>query len=239
MPQASAVAGPGAPSLAGPREPFATSDNEDVASVTSLDTNPSVVFSVLDATEHVRRFQAASGRAPIARHSSRADVGFFAVLCGNWGGTRALRERATQIQVDLKRTPAAIIVLQEAHHGLKRHLEAAPPPRGASARGSGLGARPDSAFKVVMGNEACNTLLEAARDSIASDVEKLAFYRSEDGNFRSRSCNGAGENRSTAMYRLMVCRVTFRHPQQGMDELMVCAMHFHYMSANLKPGGGG
>ncbi len=212
-------------------------------SETSLDQNPSRMYEVAPPPEPLPEEEA---RAPWLPNSSRADVGAFAVLCGNWGGSRGNRELARQIDADLKKSPGSVLLLQEAHQGAVANLTAAVeapsgargsgPETGASAqgaagaRGSGLAARPEAAFLVTSGREGCNTLLTAARASLVSELRFALWSRSEDGQFSVRS------GKATAMSRVLFCDVTFHRPQSGLDKCMFANVHIHHATAKKQTG---
>ncbi|MCP3916708.1 MAG: hypothetical protein GY711_14225, partial [bacterium] len=183
--------------------------------------------------------EAARRGGPKVPNSSRDDVGAYAVLCGNWGGTRESRELARHIDVDLKTTPGTLLLLQEAHAGAAATLMAAPSadsgargggPEPQGARGGVPSQRPEFQFLVCRGQEQCNTLLVAGRRSHVAKLTELLWLRSNDGTFT------ANKRKVVAQSRLLICEAEFRRPQAGHTAIVVADAHMHYASAKKATG---
>ena len=126
--------------------------------------------------------------------------GTFGILAGNWGADWTERALQDRMNSDLKSSPCAIIILQEAKHDLLLHLRehgraGVPAEEGDGENRGGGGkkkwaVRPTSQFFGIRGAEPDCSLLIAARKSLVQGVRLLLFRTREDGEFKAKKKKG-------------------------------------------------
>ncbi len=128
-----------------------------------------------------------------------------------------------QSHESMKATPATVLVLQEAHVKAGLVLEEPEYAPQSSSRRDGPSARPSACFWVCRAPEECNTLLVAARRSLCEQVELLDWVLHRDGEFKDR-----GRQPRVALSRMLTCRIQWKSPMHGQDDLIVCNVHYHH-----------
>ena len=137
------------------------------------------------------------GRCVGTPYSARGDVGSIGILAGNWGGHRANRKVQAAMDWDLKRGPATIVCLQEAHKGCAELLSAAVDPPAVAGKGEEV--RAPAQYLTLRANETCTTNFIAVRANLATDLASIRFLRTMDGLYKDR---GGGAWRREAGSRL-------------------------------------
>ena len=103
----------------------------------------------------------------------RDDVGVLGVLSGNWGGLRSDWRLQSQVDIDLRSAPVALLMLQEAqpqlvetlNQGASSGANAADPSR---TRDGGPGW--ETRWLCLRGKEAGKSLLVACRPTMATKM---------------------------------------------------------------------
>ena len=105
----------------------------------------------------------ANGRTVLNAYAARSDVGSIGILTGNWGGSKSNRDLQKHVNDDLRKGPASIVMLQEAHLETVVGALSSPSVEGVSDARRVLDRRPGYQYSCIHGTEDGNTLLVAAR----------------------------------------------------------------------------
>ena len=168
----------------------------------------------------------------------RQDIGILGSLTGNWGGSS--RRMQAHVDMDLRTSPAAIVMLQEAQPELVEVLRTPPQEPGSShtrVRGDEEGQereREERAWLCMQGHEHGNTLLVACRMSMAEVVKQRLWRRRADGRYTDKGSRARIQR--TACSRVLVVEVTLREPWCGMTSVVVCNCHMHHLTAKKHTG---
>jgi hypothetical protein len=173
----------------------------------------------------------------------KPDVGTLGVMLGNWGNRRSSKALRTHVQEDIKRSPAQIIMLQEASRDVEDRLAnpaVAANPNASSAvamRGGGsywtvFGCEPDDddADEWPQNWETETSLLIAARKSICSGIQPLVWKLMMDGEYKD------ADKKRQGFTRVLAAHLHFNQPFHGMMGMSVMNVHLHFMTAKKGPG---
>ena len=105
----------------------------------------------------------ANGRTVVNAYAARSDVGSTGIFTGNWGGSKANKDLQKHVNDDLRKGPASIVMLQEAHQETVVGALSSPSVEGISDARRVLDRRPGYQYSCIHGTEDGNALLVAAR----------------------------------------------------------------------------
>jgi hypothetical protein len=199
-------------------------------------------IDIPDSTEYVEAMNASAsamaGQRTVAQHyNDRPDVGFFSVVQGNWGGNKIPKTQA-HIDQDLLRTPAVLIMLQEAQ---SEHIERlnssalAESPCPEALRRGQSGERPAAKFISVRGSETGPSLLIAGRATTFRGMRLLHWQRLKDGKYHAKETSKTSRH---AYSRILVVGLVLKRPTFGMKCVAVCNAHMHHSTAKKQSGQG-
>jgi len=174
-------------------------------------------------------------------YRQRGDVGSIGVISGNWGGSRNQQDAQEQMDYDLKRNAASVLLLQEAQPELVQILKS--PAVAGNPDGEGIQKRPGAEFLVLRAPEkfssaatSKNTLIIAVRKELASRLRQLEWHRSCDAVYKCGSLINAHKTHREAYSRILVAEIEWRLPQCGSSTVVVACVHFHYKTAKKEKG---
>ena len=171
----------------------------------------------------------AGGRVVKKDYNKRTDVGCIGILSGNWGGNRTAAAVQRHMNDDLRRGPATIIILQEAHPDVIETLSS-PSVEGEASADNVLDRRSAYQYSCLRGNEDGNSLLVAGRSTVVDSVEKIKWVKRLDGHYTKKKVT------KNAFTRIFVVNVAFRNPVCGHADLAICNVHFHHLTAKKESG---
>jgi hypothetical protein len=178
---------------------------------------------------------------------ARQSQGTIGVLSGNWGGNRKNPSVDLRVRLDLRKTPAQILLLQEAQPGLVDWLnepvaeteeaEASTGPALVRARRQVQDppSRAEQAFQrrsqsqfiaqMIEDPHAENTLLIACRSSHCKEITIVQQVIRDEGLYKD------GDRTRRVYSRIAVCDVTFVRPMAGRRRLRLMNCHLNNVVA--------
>ena len=176
-----------------------------------------------------------SGRAPFREvaqpYIERADVGAIGFLTGNWGGGRKNKKLQAHCDGDLKKTPACILLLQEAQMELCDVLRS-PAVAGDPTAEADLDRRSSKCFLLLRPLDAGNTLLIAGDQNVVSEIRSLKWNKLMDGPYKDKK-TGA---RRVAYTRFQIAEVAFKYEVCTWSAMVVANVHLHPLTAKKETG---
>ena len=184
--------------------------------------------------------------------SKGSKQGTFGVLCGNWGNKWSETNLNDHMNFDLKSSPCALLILQEAPRELLEHLrqpgvEGVIDERLDDTRGGGENwlKRPQHEFIGIRGPEKDTSVLIAARTSLVQAVCLRLFRFREDGIYKAKKTkerSGGAKKMARSRILIVSCRMRFfKFPlieDTPEEELVVVSVHLHYQTAKKEVSNG-
>ena len=167
---------------------------------------------------------------PSDRLNDRSDVGNIGWMFGNWGARARDEGVQTNIDLQIKRSPAQIIGLTECEALTEDILKQAAVAADPNAAAGSLRARPGFEYWTVRGDEEKSNML-AVRKNVAHQPELLFWERRFEGEY------SAGKRKARAYSRFLVCRLTLlRNVGFFGKQMVVAVIHMHNRVANNDKG---
>ena len=176
--------------------------------------------------------------------NDRADVGNIGVFFGNWGLRASSAAVQRNIDLQIRRGPAQIIVLTECQEATERVLNetavADDPQEARSAvadAASPLATRDGFQYMKVRGNEASSVLI-GARTRNARSLELILWMRREEGEYKCKTKTKAAHSRKAIAHsRILIVRVNLIHQVGHIgNTIVVMGVHFHCLPAKKEQG---